>query len=60
MPVEQWKEPDADCVLCGGTGTVDSGGTTPWGAAIGVRCACTYVDIVQDPEQREKLLPGIY
>lgn len=28
------------CALCNGTGSVDSGGTTPWGEAIFIGCYC--------------------
>ena len=34
--------PDPDCPICLGSGAADSGGATPWGAAIEVRCGCTY------------------
>lgn len=33
-----------DCPACKGTGSCDSGGETPWGARIEVRCECTYPD----------------
>jgi len=35
-------EPDPDCPWCLGEGVVDSGGFTPWGEGIDVRCSCTY------------------
>jgi hypothetical protein len=37
-------DPDPHCLLCLGTGACDSGGVTPWGASIDVRCDCTYYD----------------
>jgi DnaJ-class molecular chaperone len=30
-----WKD---QCPSCGGTGSVDSGGVTPWGASIDIAC----------------------
>jgi hypothetical protein len=33
------------CELCGGTGQVDSGGVTPWGAGINLPCLC-----ISEPE----------
>jgi hypothetical protein len=36
------KEPDSDCIICHGSGAMDSGGVTPWGAGIDVACECTY------------------
>ena len=35
-------QPDPDCPQCNGKGVCDSGGVTPWGAGIDVRCGCTY------------------
>lgn len=34
------------CPKCGGTGTADSGGTTPWGWPIEIPCDC------QEPAKR--------
>lgn len=34
--------PDPNCPWCLGEGSVDSGGFTPWDAAIYVACGCTY------------------
>lgn len=39
-----WVPPDAKCDRCAGTGTMDSGGFTPWDASISIRCLCTYID----------------
>lgn len=47
--LESWRRqvvqsPDGtlytDCPICGGLGVVDSGGVTPWGSSIEVRCGC--------------------
>lgn len=35
-------DPDPNCSYCNGSGAADSGGETPWGAPISVRCACTF------------------
>ena len=47
--------PDLNCQMCKGTGCCDSGGTMPWGAAIEVRCDCTYKQL-QPTQQGELLL----
>lgn len=31
---------DPKCPECGGTGSIDSGGTHPWGEAALIRCPC--------------------
>lgn len=40
----QDKDPDPSCPICDGSGECDSGGTTPWGEGINVRCSCTYTN----------------
>lgn len=42
---EPRKNPDPDCPWCLGQGVVDSGGMTPWDAAIFVACGCTYGEV---------------
>lgn len=32
--------PSSSCPNCNGSGTVDSGGMTPWGSGIGMPCGC--------------------
>lgn len=43
MAHKDYKEADPNCGWCLGEGVVDSGGTTPWGWPIDIRCECTYV-----------------
>jgi hypothetical protein len=45
---EPYCDPDPDCPYCNGKGVRDSGGVTPWDAAIDIRCDCTYPK--PDPE----------
>lgn len=35
---KNWKRTEQPCPDCGGAGSLDSGGVTPWGAAIDVVC----------------------
>ena len=41
-PTTDFVEPHPNCPLCHGEGVMDSGGFTPWGAPIDIRCECTY------------------
>ena len=48
MTDERYREPDPLCGWCGGVGSVDSGGQTPWGDGIDIPCPCTHNQHVQD------------
>lgn len=37
-------DPLLECKSCNGTGSADSGASTPWGSPVYVRCECTYFD----------------
>lgn len=45
-PLHGITQPNPECVYCHGSGAMDSGGETPWGAPIDVRCVCTYPEPV--------------
>ena len=47
-PIHGYEQPNPECEYCQGSGCMDSGGTTPWGAPISIRCNCTYKDQGQD------------
>lgn len=42
LPPDDYKAPEPDCSFCHGSGSSDSGGQTPWGEWIAIRCGCTY------------------
>ncbi len=41
-PIHGYEQPNPECEYCLGTGLMDSGGVTPWGTAVEIRCDCTY------------------
>jgi hypothetical protein len=45
-PLHGITQPNPECIYCHGSGAMDSGGETPWGASIDVRCVCTYPEPV--------------
>lgn len=45
---KDYKPADPNCGWCLGKGVVDSGGVTPWGWPIDIRCGCTYPEIKEE------------